>query len=234
MEEVNLDTVEEPRITYITSLLPSDFKEGIIATLQEFKDCFAWNYDKMQGLDRNLVEHRLPIKPEFHPFQQPPKRMSKEVELKMKEEIEKRLKAKFIRPTRYVQWLANIVHVMKKNGKLRVYVDFRDLNVVTPKDMYVMSIADMLVDSTANNELLSFMNGFSRYNQILIVVDDISKTAFRCPSSLGTFEWLVMPFGLKNAGVTYQRAMNAILHDMLGHHMEIYIDDIVVKSTKVT
>ena len=102
MEEVNLDTMEELRITYISSLLPSDLKEGIIAILQEFKDCFAWNYDEMLGFDRSLVEHRLPIKSEFHPFQQPPKRMSKEVELKVNEETEKLLKAKFIRPTRYV------------------------------------------------------------------------------------------------------------------------------------
>ena len=159
--------------------------------------------------------------------------MSKEVELKVKEEIEKILKAKFIKPTRYVQWLENIVPVMKKNRKLRVCVYFRDLNVVTPKDMYVMPIADMLVTSTANNELLSFMDSFSGYNQILIVVDYISKTTFRCPGSLGTFKWLVMTFGLKNAGATYQRDMNAIFHDMLGHHMEIYMDDIVVKSKKV-
>ena len=77
------------------------------------------------------------------------------------------------------------------------------------------------------------MDGFSRYNQILIIVDDISKTAFRCHGSLGTFEWLVMPFSLKNAGATYERSMNDIFHDMLGHHKEIYIDDIVVKYTKV-
>ena len=180
------------------------------------------------------MEHRLPIKSKFHPFQKPPIRMSKEIELKVKEEIEKLLKAKFIRPIRYVQWLENIVPMMKKNRKLRVCVDFRDLNVVTLKDMYVMLIVDMLVDSTTNNELLSFMDGFSRYIQIIIVIDDIFKTAFRCPGSLGMFEWLVMPFGLKNAGATYQRTMNAIFHDMLGHHMEIYIDDIVVKSKKVT
>ena len=160
--------------------------------------------------------------------------MSKEVELKVKEEIEKILKAKFIIPIRYVQWLANVVPVMKKNEKLRVCVNFRDLNAATPKDMYVMSIVDMLVNSTENNELLSSMDGFSVYNQILIVVDDISKTAFRCPGFLGTFEWLVMPFGLKNVSATYQRAMNVIFHDMLGHHMEIYIDDIMVKSKKVT
>ena len=72
----------------------------------------------------------------------------------------------------------------KKEWKTRVCVDFRDLNAATPKDMYVMPIVDMLVDFTTNNELLSFMDGFSRYNKILIMVDDISKTAFRCPDSL--------------------------------------------------
>ena len=188
MEEVNIGTVEETRITYIKSLLSTNLKEHIISLLQGFKDCFAWNYVEMTGLDKGLLEHRLPIKPEFHPLQQPPRRMSKEVELKVKEEIEKLLKAKFIRPTRYVQWLANIVLVMKKNGKLCVCVGFRDLNVATPKDMYVRPIADMLVDSAANNELLSFMDGFSGYNQILIVVEDIPKTTRRCLGSIGTFE----------------------------------------------
>ena len=149
------------------------------------------------------MECRLPIRPKFHHFQQPPRRMSKEVKLKVKEEIEKLLKAKFISPTRSVQWLANSVLVMKKDGKLRVCVDFRDLNVAIHKDMYVMSIADMLVDYIANNELLSFMDGFFGYNQILIVVEDIPKTTFRCPSSIGKFKWLVMPFSLKNASATY-------------------------------
>ena len=164
MEEVNLDYVEETRITYINSFLSTNLKEQIISLLQGFKDCFAWNYVEITGLDRGLVEHRLPIRPEFHPLQQPLRRMSKEVELNVKEETEELLKTKFIRPTRYVQWLANIVLVMKKNGKLWVCVDFRDLNVATPKDLYVRPIADMLVDYAANNELLSFMDGFSSYN----------------------------------------------------------------------
>ena len=84
MEEVNLDTMEELRIMFISSLLPTDLKELIISLLQEFKYCFGWNYDEMLGLDRSLVEHRLPIRLEFHPFQQPHRRMSKEVELKIK------------------------------------------------------------------------------------------------------------------------------------------------------
>ena len=98
------------------------------------------------------------------------------------------MKAKFIRPIKYVQWLANIFPMMKKNGKLRVCVDFRDLNAATPKVMYVMPIADMLVDSTTDNELLSFMDGFFGYNKILIVVEDIPNAAFRSLGSIGTFE----------------------------------------------
>ena len=78
--------------------------------------------------------------------------------------------------------------MLKKNEKLRVCVYFRDFNVITLKDMYVMPIADMLVDSNANKELLSFMDGFSRYNQVLIADDDIFKISFRRPGSLGMFE----------------------------------------------
>ena len=84
MEEVNLDTVEELRINYVSSLVSTNLKEHIISLLQEFKDCFDGNYDEMPGLDRGLVEHHLPIWPKFHPFQQPPRRMSKEVELNLK------------------------------------------------------------------------------------------------------------------------------------------------------
>ena len=68
-------------------------------------------------------------------------------------------------------------------------------------------MTNMLVDSTSNNELLGFMDSFFRYNIILIYVDDISKTALRCLGSLGMFRWIFMPFGLKNASITYQRAM---------------------------
>ncbi|XP_059639120.1 uncharacterized protein LOC132281437 [Cornus florida] len=186
---------------------------------------------EMPGLSRKLVEHRLPIKKDFQPYKQPPRRMFSEVMLKIKEEIERLLKAGFIRTVRYVEWLSNVVPVMKKNGKLRVCVDFRNLNNATPKDEYPMPMADQLIDSAAKHEILSFMDGHSGYNQIYLAEEDVHKTAFRCPGSIGTFEWIVMPFGLKNAGATYQRVMNSIFHDMIGRFMEIYIDDVVVKSS---
>ena len=81
-----------------------------------------------------------------------------------------------------------------------------------------MPIADMLVYSTFNNELLSFMDGFSCYNKILIAVEYIPRITFICLGFIRTFEWLIMPFGLKNAGATYLRSMNVIFHDMLCYH----------------
>src|SRR6266487_1711157 len=150
---------------------------------------------------------------------------------KIKGEIERLLKSKFIRTARYVQWLANIVPVIKKNGTLRVCIDFRDLNNATPKDEYPMPVAEMLIDSAAGFEYLSMLDGYSGYNQIFIAEEDIHKTAFRCPGALGTYEWVVMPFGLKNVGATYQRAMNLIFHDFIDNFMQVYIDDIVIKSS---
>jgi hypothetical protein len=93
-----------------------------------------------------------------------------------------------------------------------------------------MPIADFLVNAASGYRILSFFDGNASYNQIYMADEDISKTAFICPGFVGLFEWVVMTFGLKNAGATYQRAMNLIFHDLLGIIVEVYIDYIVVKS----
>jgi hypothetical protein len=110
-------------------------------------------------------------------------------------------------------------------------VDFRNLNRATPKDEYPMLVAEMLINMAADNKILSFMDGNASYNQIFMALKDIHKTAFRVPGAVGLFEYVVMTFALKNAGATYQRVMNYIYHDLIGKLVEIYIDDIVVKST---
>ena len=78
-----------------------------------------------------------------------------------------------------------------------------------------MPIADMLVDAASGNRIVSFLDGNAGYNQIFMAEADIPKTAFRCPGAIGLFEWVVMTFGLKNAGATYQCAMNLIFHDLI-------------------
>jgi hypothetical protein len=149
----------------------------------------------------------------------------------VKKEIEKMVEAGSIRPCGYAKWISSIVPVQKKDGQWRVCVDFRDLNRATPKDEYPMPIAETLINTVVGNKILSFMDGNAGYNQIFMALEDIHKTTFRVPGAVGLFEYVVMIFGLKNAGATYQHAMNYIYHDLIVKLMEIYIDDIVVKST---
>jgi hypothetical protein len=94
-------------------------------------------------------------------------------------------------------------------------------------------VAETLINAAAGNKILSFMDGNTGYNQIFMAPKDIHKTAFRVPGAVGLFEYVVMTFGLKNASATYQRAMNYINHDLIGKLVEIYIDDIVFKSTSI-
>jgi len=157
--------------------------------------------------------------------------MKAEVLEEVKKEVQKMLDAGFIRPCRYAEWISSVVPVQKKDGRWRVCVDFRDLNRATPKDEYPMPVAETFINAAAGHKMLSFMDGNTGYNQIFMALGDISKTAFRVPGAVGLFEYLVMTFGLKNAGATYQRAMNYIFHDLIGKLVEIYIDDVVVKST---
>lgn len=83
--------------------------------------------------------------------------------------------------------------------KIRVCIDFRDINKSTLKDEYLIPVVDMLIGNVVAYHMFSFMDGYSRYNQIYMAEEDIHKTTFRCPSSLGTYKWVVMPFLLKNA-----------------------------------
>jgi hypothetical protein len=172
-----------------------------------------------------------PSKKGFWPFQQRARQMRTEVLEEVKKEIEKMLEAGFIRPCRYGEWISSIVPVQKKNDRWRVCVDFRDLNRATPKDEYPMPVAETLINAATGNKIMSFMDGNACYNQIFMAPEDIHKTAFRVPGAVGLFEYVVMTFGLKNADATYQRAMNYIYHDLIGKLVEIYIDDVVVKST---
>jgi ribonuclease HI len=229
LEIINLaNEGEEPREVKIGTRCAAEQKEALIALLREFHEIFAWSYQDMPGLDTDIVVHKIPLKPECKPVKQALRRMKPEVILKIKEEVEKQLKAGFLSTVTYSDWVANIVPVPKKDGKVRMCVDYRDLNRASPKDNFPLPHIDTLVDNTATNVVFSFMDGFSGYNQIKMAEEDKSKTAF--VTHWGTFVYDVMPFGLKNAGATYQRAMVTLFHDMIHHEIEVYVDDMIAKS----
>ena len=128
----------------------------------------------------------------------------------------------------YPEWLANVVPIPKKDGKVRVFVDFRDLNKASPKDDFPLPHIDMLVDSIAGHSMLSFMDEFSGYNQILMALEDMEKTSFII--EWGTYCYRVMPVGLKNVRATYQIAATTLFYDMMHRDVEVYVDDMIVKS----
>ena len=146
----------------------------------------------------------------------------------IKEEVQNLTIAKFIWKVYYPDWLANVVMVKKVNGKWKMCVDFTALNKACPKDSYSLPCIDQLVDSTACHKLLSFMDAFSGYNQIRMDEVDQEKTSFITNRSL--FCYKVMPFGLKNTGTTYQRLVNHVFHPQIGWNVEVYVDDMLVKS----
>ena len=148
--------------------------------------------------------------------------------MQVKEEIQKQLSVAFLLVVEYPEWLANVVPVPKKDGKVRVCVDFRDLNKASSKDDFPLPRIDMLVDSTVGHSMLSFMDGFSGYNQTMLAPKDVEKTSFI--TKWGNYCYRVMPFGLKNVGATYQRATTTLFHDTMHRDVEVYVDHMIVKS----
>ena len=107
-------------------------------------------------------------------------------------------------------------------------VDFKNLNKAWPKDDFPPPHIDVLVDNTAGNALMSFMDGISGYNQIKMAPKDMTKTTSTIER--GIYCYTVMPFGLKNVGAAYQKMAIALLHDMMHNKVEVYVDDMIMKS----
>src|SRR3954466_10328119 len=229
IEIINLGTDEEPKNIKIGATLGKDVKTTLVKLLHEYAEIFAWSYRDMPGLDTDIVVHRLPLKEGCTPVRQKRRRVRPDMDDKIREEVLKQFDAGFLAVVEYPPWLANIVPVPKKDGKVCMCVDYRDLNTASPKDDFPLPHIDMLVDSTTKSKVFSFMDGFSGYNQIKMAPEDMEKTAFITP--WGTFFYQVMPFGLKNAGATYQRAMTTLFHDMMHKEIEVYVDDMIAKSS---
>jgi hypothetical protein len=149
----------------------------------------------------------------------------------MGEEINRLLEAKLIREIKESTWLSPPVMVEKKDTKIyRMCIDFMALNKHCPKDYFPLPRIDQIIDSTASYERLSFLYAYSGYNQIRLKVQDEDKTTFITPH--GVYCYTTMPFGLKNAGATYQRCMQVCPKEQIGCNVEVYVDDIVIKSAK--
>ena len=144
--------------------------------------------------------------------------------------VKKLIDVGFIHEVKYPTWITNIVPVRNKNGQLRICVDFQDLNDACPKDDVLLPVTELMIDSTTRHEALSFMDCIAGYNEIQMALEEHEATTFHTPK--GIFCYNVRPFGLKNTGATYQRAIQTFFEDRLHKTSEYYVDDLVIKSKK--
>jgi hypothetical protein len=213
------------------SQLSDEQEKTLIRFLFNNKDVFAWTANDLYGVNRDVIEHSLNVDPSFKPRKQRLRKMSDDKTEGARNEVKRLLSAGVIREVTYPECLANTVMVKKANGKWRMCIDFTDLNKACPKDEFPLPRIDSLVDAAASSELMSLLDCYSGYHQIWMKKEDEPKTSFITTS--GTYCYLRMPEGLKNAGGSFSRMTVNVLHSQIGRNVLTYVDDvIVVKSMK--
>ncbi|KAK1626491.1 hypothetical protein QYE76_000806 [Lolium multiflorum] len=196
-------------------------------------EIFSWEPSNMPGIPRELAEHALNVDPKAKHVQQMMRRFSEPKRKAIGEEVNRLRMAGFIRELKEAEWITNPVMVPKKDTTaLRMCIDYTSLNKHFPKDHFPLPRIDQIVDSTAGCDRLSFLDAYSGYNQIKLKKEDQEFTAFITPHDVYCYN--VMTFGLKNAGATYQRCMQACLGEHMGRNIKVYIDDIVIKTRHAT
>ena len=184
----------------------------------------------MSGIDPLVMVHRLNVSPFFPFICQKKKVFAQKRDKSIAEEVCKLQDAKFIKEVYYLNWLTSVMMAKKVNGKWRMCVDFTDLNKAYPKDSYLFPRIDVLVDSIARHRLLSFMDAFSGNNQIKL--DEVDQEKTSCITNQGLICYKVMSFGLKNTGAMYQRLINKMFAHQIGRNVQVYVDNMPVKSQR--
>ena len=159
LETINLDNDKNPCLIKIGSTLNEKERKDLQEPLMEFQKVFAWSYEHMLGIDLEIAPHHIDINDHMVPVKQKLRRMRIEWLLKIKEEVTKQLKVGFIKPVNQAEWIANVMPIPKKDGKVRMCVDFRDLNKECPKDDFLLPYIDVLMGNMTGNALMSFMDG---------------------------------------------------------------------------
>ncbi|KAK8955117.1 hypothetical protein KSP39_PZI001888 [Platanthera zijinensis] len=211
--------------------LTPEAQDRMLECIQKNVDVFAWSATEMPGIDANVACDRLNLNPEARPIQQKKRSTADKLAEPIREEVAKLLKADFVSEIQYPGWVSNVVMVKKGDGRWRMCIDFSLLNKSCPKDCYHLPWIDALVDSAVGFPVMSFLDAFSGYHQIRMHPPDIKDVSFitgdRC------YCYKMMPFGLKNAGATFQKMMDRVFREQKGRNLEVYVDDLMIKSPDV-
>eukprot|EP00253_Pinus_taeda_P011517 PITA_11517 len=199
-----------------------------IPIIQEFTDVFP---EEIPGLPpRRNIDFTIELVPGAAPVSRAPYRMSIPELTELKMQLQELLDKEYIRPS-VSPWGAPVLFVKKKDGTLRMCIDYRQLNKLTIKNKYPLPQIDELFDQVKGATVFSKIDLQSGYHQIRIKDEDIAKTAFR--TRYGHYEFVVLPFGLTNAPATFMCLMNSIFHPYLDRFVLIFIDDILIYSRTI-
>ncbi|XP_020417977.1 uncharacterized protein LOC109948691 [Prunus persica] len=221
------DDIPDRQVRIGTSISP-ELRSDLVAFLRLNSEVFAWSYNDMPGISPDIISHRLSVNLAVRPVRQKHRAYDPERYEAMRAEVDRLSSIGFIKEVDYPTWLANVVMVRKPRKGWRMCVDYTNLNRACPKDSFPLPRIDQLVDATAGHALLSFMDAYSGYNQIFMHPEDQAHTSFI--TDRGLYCYKVMPFSLKNTGATYQRLVNHLFAPLIGNTMEVYVDDMLVKS----
>ncbi|GKD53398.1 reverse transcriptase domain-containing protein [Tanacetum coccineum] len=212
----------------IESTLTEEGHNKLCSLLQRNLDVFAWKPEDMTGVPRHIAEHHLNVRKGCSPVRQKKRGQAADRNQAIQEEVGKLVEAGIMREVHYHDWLSNPVMVKKHDNSWRMCVDFKDLNKACPKDGYPLPEIDWKVESLCGFPFKCFLDAYKGYHQIQMAKEDEEKTAFI--TSQGIFCYTKMPFGLRNAGATYQRLVDKAFHKQIGRNLEVYVDDLVIKS----
>nr|GEY25486.1 reverse transcriptase domain-containing protein [Tanacetum cinerariifolium] len=182
----------------------------------------------MTRVPQSIAEHRLNIREGCPPVRQKKKEQAPYRTKAIQVEVQKLIKARIMREVYYHDWLSNPVMVKKHDGSWRMCVDFTDLNKAYSQDCYPLPEIDWKVESLCGYPFKCFLDAYKGYHQIQMAAADEEKTAFHTGQRM--YCYTKMPFGFKNAGATYQRLMDKAFENQIGRNIEVYVDDLVVKS----
>ncbi|GJW86291.1 reverse transcriptase domain-containing protein [Tanacetum coccineum] len=178
--------------------------------------------------EQTIAEHKLNVRKGCPPVRQKKRGQAAERNMAINDEVSKLVTAGIMREVHYHDWLSNPVMVKKSDNSWRMCVDFKDLNKACPKDGYPLPEIDWKVESLCGFPFKCFLDAYKGYHQIQMAEEDEEKTAFI--TNQGIFCYTKMPFGLRNAGATYQRLVDKTFHGQIGRNLEVYVDDLVIKS----
>jgi hypothetical protein len=186
----------------LSSNLSKEQRAEYTKLLREFSDVFSWTYEDLKKYDTTVIEHKIPLTEEAKPFRQKLRQINPMLLPIMEKEVNKLLDAQIIVPLRYSEWVAKLVPVRKKNGEIRLCVDFRNLNRSSKKDNYPFPKMEHILQRVTGASRISMIDGFYGYNQIFFMPEVREKTTFTTP--WGTIMYAKITFGLMNAGATFQ------------------------------